>query len=52
MSILTSGVIEDVGFGVRCCLSVNLTNEWIWDVGFVVRCCLSVKIDEWRDWGC
>ena len=28
MSISTSGGIDDVGFGVRCCLSVNI-DEWI-----------------------
>ena len=46
------GGIGDVGCVVRCCLSVNSTNEWIKDVCFFVRCCLSVKFDEWRDWGC
>ena len=46
MSNSTNGGIGNVSFGVRCCLSVILMNEWIGDVSFGVRCCLSVKFDE------
>ena len=52
MSNSISGGIVDVGFGVRCCLSVNSTSGGIWGVVFVVRCCLSSKFDKWRDLGC